>query len=135
MHLNYAAMKKFPGPTALTVLTNFISVVCLFKVASSTLFRAYDLIFGNLGIAESEEVTNVTGCLKPCHFQKVHFPWRSKSFKLQVGALYLLPVGGVEQDQGGEGGVDLPNVNLGGRVWRNPWTVSWIFFYLCLGQL
>ena len=68
-------------------------------------------------------------------FQKVHFPWRSKSFKLQVGALYLLPMGGVEQDQGGERGVDLPNVNLGGRVWRNPWTFSWVFFYFRLGQL
>ena len=44
-----------------------------FKVASSTLFREYDFIFGNLGIAESEEVTNVTGCLKPCHFKKYIF--------------------------------------------------------------
>ena len=65
--------KKFPVPTALTMLTNFISVICLFKVASSTLSREYDLIFGNLGIAESEEVTNVTGCLKPCHFKKYIF--------------------------------------------------------------
>ena len=73
VRLNYAARKKIPVPTALTVLTNFISVVCAFKVASSTLFRAYDLIFGNLGIAESEEVTNVTGCLKPCHFKKYIF--------------------------------------------------------------
>ena len=63
MRLYYAARKKFPVPTALTVLTNFISVVCAFKVVSSTLSREYDLIFGNLGIAESEEVTNVTGCL------------------------------------------------------------------------
>ena len=70
LRLNYAARKKIPVPTALTVLTNFISVVCAFKVASSTLSREYDLIFGNLGIAESEEVTNVTGCLKPCHFKK-----------------------------------------------------------------
>ena len=67
--LNYAARKKFPVPTALTVLTNFISVVCAFKVVSSTLSREYDLIFGNLGIEESEVVTNVTGCLKPCHFK------------------------------------------------------------------
>ena len=67
---NYAARKKIP---VLTVLTNFISFACLFKVASSTLFRAYDLIFGNLEIAESEEVTNVTGCLKPCHFKKYIF--------------------------------------------------------------
>ena len=73
MRLNYAARKKFLVPTALTVLTNFIPVVCAFKVASSTLFRAYDLIFGNLGIAKSEEVTNVTGCLKPCHFKKYIF--------------------------------------------------------------
>ena len=67
---NYAARKKIP---VLTVLTHFISFACLFKVASSTLFRAYDLIFGNLEIAESEEVTNVTGCLKPCHFKKYIF--------------------------------------------------------------
>ena len=73
MRLNYAARKKIPVSTALTVLTNFISVVCAFKVASSTLFREYDFIFGNLGIAESEEVTNVTGCLKPCHFKKYIF--------------------------------------------------------------
>ena len=31
------------------------------------------MIFGNLGIAESEEVTNVTGCQKPCHFKKYIF--------------------------------------------------------------
>ena len=73
MRLNYAARKKFPVPTALTVLTNFISVVCAFKVVSSTLSREYDLIFGNLGIEESEVVTNVTGCLKPCHFKKYIF--------------------------------------------------------------
>ena len=73
MRLNYAARKKFPVPTAPTVLTNFIPVVCAFKVASSTLFREHDLIFGNLGIAEPEEVTNVTGCLKPCHFKKYIF--------------------------------------------------------------
>ena len=71
--LNYAARKKFPVPTALTVLTNFISVGCAFKVVSSTLSREYDLIFGNLGIEESEVVTNVTGCLKPCHFKKYIF--------------------------------------------------------------
>ena len=68
-------------------------------------------------------------------FQKVYFPWRSKSLKLQVGALYLLLVGGVEQDQGGDGGVDLPNVNVGGRVWWNPWTFPWIFFHLYLRYL
>ena len=73
MRLYYAARKKFPVPTALTVLTNFISVVCAFKIVTSTLSREYDLIFGNLGIAESEEVTNVTGCLKPCHFKKYIF--------------------------------------------------------------
>ena len=67
------SQEKIPVPTALTVLTNFISVVCAFKVVSSTLSREYDLIFGNLGIAESEEVTNVTGCLKPCHFKKYIF--------------------------------------------------------------
>ena len=36
-------------------------------------FHLCCLIFGNLGIAESEEVTNVTGCLKPCHFKKYIF--------------------------------------------------------------
>ena len=75
-----------------------------------------------------------TGC-EAMPFQKVQFPWRSKSCELQVGTLHLLHVGGVEQDQGGDRGVDLPNVNLGGRVWWNPWTFSWIFFYLSLGQL
>ena len=71
--LKLCSQEKIPVPTALTVLTNFISVVCAFKVVSSTLSREYDLIFGNLGIAESEEVTNVTGCLKPCHFKKYIF--------------------------------------------------------------
>ena len=73
MRLNYAARKKFPVTTALTVLTNFISVVCAFKVVSSLLSREYNLIFGNLGIEESEEITNVTGCQKPCHFKKYIF--------------------------------------------------------------
>ena len=47
--------KKFPVPTALTMLTNFISVICLFKVASSTLSREYDLIFGNLEVLDSRK--------------------------------------------------------------------------------
>ena len=72
--------------------------------------------------------------LEAMSLQKVH-PWRAKSFKFQVEALHLLHVGSVQQDQGGNGGVDLPKVNLGGRVWWNPWTFSWVFFYLSLGQL
>ena len=64
--------------------------------------------------------------LEAMSLQEVH-PWRAKSFKFQIGALHLLHVGGVQQDQGGDRGVDLPIVNLGGRVWWNPWTFSWIF--------
>ena len=73
--------------------------------------------------------------LKAVSLQKVHFDRRTFCYKLQIWWLHIFPLGGVEQDKGGDWGVDLPNVNLGGRVWWNPWTFSWIFFYLCLGQL
>ena len=32
--------------------------------------RKYNLIFENLAIAESKEISDVTGCLKPCHYKK-----------------------------------------------------------------
>ena len=72
--------------------------------------------------------------LEAMSLQKVH-PWRAKSFKFQVGALNLLHVGGVQQDQGGDRGVDLPNVNLGGRVRWNSWTFSWNDQDLLKGRL
>ena len=30
----------------------------------------YNLIFENLAIAESKEISDITGCLKPCHYKK-----------------------------------------------------------------
>ena len=71
--------------------------------------------------------------LKAVSLQKVHFARRTSCYKLQIWALHIFPLGGVEQNKGGDWGVDLPNVNLGGRVWWNPWTFSWIFFHLYLG--
>ena len=32
--------------------------------------RKYNLIFENLAIAESKEISDITGCLKPCHYKK-----------------------------------------------------------------
>ena len=32
--------------------------------------RKYNLIFENLAIAESKEIIDVSGCLKPCHYKK-----------------------------------------------------------------
>ena len=32
--------------------------------------RKYNSIFENLAIAESKEISDVTGCLKPCHYKK-----------------------------------------------------------------
>ena len=36
-------------------------------------YREYDSLFEKLSITESEEITNVTGCLKPCHYKKYNF--------------------------------------------------------------
>ena len=35
--------------------------------------REYDSLFEKLAITESEEITNVSGCLKPCHYKKYNF--------------------------------------------------------------
>ena len=67
--------------------------------------------------------------------QKVQLSWGPFPFKLQVGTLHLLLVGCVEQDQRGDWGADLPNVDLGGGIWGHPWSFSWVFFYFVLGQL
>ena len=67
--------------------------------------------------------------------QKVQLSWGPFPFKLQVGTLHLLLVGRVEQDQRGDWGADLPNVDLGGGIWWYPWSFSWVFFYFVLGQL
>ena len=32
--------------------------------------REYDSIFKQLAVLESEEISSVTGCLKPCHYKK-----------------------------------------------------------------
>ena len=32
--------------------------------------RKYNSIFENLAIAESKEISDITGCLKPCHYKK-----------------------------------------------------------------
>ena len=68
----------------------------------------------------------------PCHCKKV-FARRALTFKLQVEALHLLHVGGVEHDQGRGGAVDLPSVNLGGRVWLITWVFYGIFIHFPLG--
>ena len=67
--------------------------------------------------------------------QKVQLSWGPFPFKLQVGTLHLLLVGRVEQDQRGDWGADLPNVDLGGGIRGHPWSFSWVFFYFVLGQL
>ena len=64
--------------------------------------------------------------LEAMSLQKVH-PWRAKSFKFQVEALHLLHMGGVEHDQGRDGGVDIASVNLGGRVRWITWVFLWDF--------
>ena len=46
--------------------------------------------------------------------QEIQFPGRTISFSLQIRALHILPVGGLQQDKGRDGGADLPNFLLGG---------------------
>ena len=70
---------------------------------------------------------------KALSLQKVQFPRRALTFKLQVEALHLLHVGGVEHDQGRAGGVDLPSVYLGGRVRWITWAFYGIFINFPLG--
>ena len=64
---------------------------------------------------------------KAVSLQKVQFPRRALTYKLQVEVLHLLHMGGVEHDQGRDGGVDLPSVNLGGRVRWITWAFLWDF--------
>ena len=35
--------------------------------------REYYSLFEKLAITKSEEITNVSGCLKPCHYKKYNF--------------------------------------------------------------
>ena len=72
--------------------------------------------------------------LEAMSLQKVH-PWRAKSFKFQVEALHLLHMGGVEHDQGRDGGVDVPSVYLGGKVRWITWAFYGIFINFPLGYL
>ena len=45
--------------------------------------REYDVIFKQLAVLESEEISSVTGCLKPCHYKKyiLHGERSATSFK------------------------------------------------------
>ena len=72
--------------------------------------------------------------LKAVSLQKVHFARRTFFYKLQIWALHIFPLGGVKQNKGGDRGADLPNVNPGGGVWRNPRSFPWFLFHLSLGQ-
>ena len=44
-----------------------------FKVVSVMFCREYYSLFEKLAITKSEEITNVSGCLKPCHYKKYNF--------------------------------------------------------------
>ena len=46
--------------------------------------------------------------------QEIHFLGGPVSFSVQISRPHLLLVGGVRQDQGGDGGADLPKLLLGG---------------------
>ena len=70
---------------------------------------------------------------KALSLQKVQFPRRALTFKLQVEALHLLHVGGVKHDQGRDGGVDVPSVYLGGKVRWITWAFYGIFINFPLG--
>ena len=66
--------------------------------------------------------------------QEVQIPGRQESFSLQIGAFHILPMGSLRQDQCWDWGTDLSKLLFGGRICWNPQCLSWILFYLPLGQ-
>ena len=66
--------------------------------------------------------------------QEIQFPGRTVSYRLQIGALRIFPLGRLEQDQDWDW-ADLPKLLSGGRIWRNPQPLSWILIHLSLGQV
>ena len=66
--------------------------------------------------------------------QKVQLPG-SIQRQIKVRSVWILTLGCVQQNQSGNWGADLPCVNLGGWIRRDPWSLSWIFLHFTLGQL
>ena len=66
--------------------------------------------------------------------QEVQFPGRTANFIVQIRPLHILPLGRLQQDKGGDWGADLPGFLFGGRIWGNPQSLSWILFFISLGQ-
>ena len=70
---------------------------------------------------------------KTLQIQEIQLSRREISFRLQVRALHLLPMGSNWQDQGRNRRTDLSDIySCGGICWNSQF-VSWIFFHLFLG--